>query len=125
MHRVYGSRCKVVWLPTFEADKHVKTLSKPDAVGRKRTRRSSRARTSSSGPDAPLPFLKQWVSAKHVAQAAKELGAKSLLISANLGQSGNMVHPDRGGNRRDEAGGNLGRRHQHDVAQEPGQAARS
>ena len=33
MHRIYGSRGKVVWLPTFEADKHVKTLSKPDAVG--------------------------------------------------------------------------------------------
>ena len=33
MHRVYGGRGKVVWLPTFESDKHVKTLSKPDAVG--------------------------------------------------------------------------------------------
>ncbi|HZO04385.1 MAG TPA: DUF6282 family protein [Burkholderiales bacterium] len=33
MHRVYGSRGKVVWLPTFESDKHVKTLSKPDARG--------------------------------------------------------------------------------------------
>jgi hypothetical protein len=30
MHRVYGGRGKVVWLPTFESDKHVKTLSKPD-----------------------------------------------------------------------------------------------
>jgi predicted metal-dependent phosphotriesterase family hydrolase len=49
-----------------------------------------------AGPDAPLPFLKHWTqaSAKHVAQAAKELGAKSLLISSDLGQSGNMVHPD-------------------------------
>jgi hypothetical protein len=33
MHRIYGGRGKVVWLPTFESDKHVKTLSKPDAVG--------------------------------------------------------------------------------------------
>ena len=33
MHRIYGSRGKMVWLPTFESDKHVKTLSKPDAVG--------------------------------------------------------------------------------------------
>ena len=33
MHRVYGSRGKIVWLPTFESDKHVKTLSKPDARG--------------------------------------------------------------------------------------------
>ena len=29
MHRFYGSRGKVVWLPTFESDKHVKTFSKP------------------------------------------------------------------------------------------------
>ena len=33
MHRTYGGRGKMVWLPTFESDKHVKTLSKPDAVG--------------------------------------------------------------------------------------------
>jgi hypothetical protein len=33
MHRVYGSRGKVVWLPTFESDKHVKTFGKPDANG--------------------------------------------------------------------------------------------
>ena len=33
MHRVYGGRGKVVWLPTFESDKHVKTFSKPDAKG--------------------------------------------------------------------------------------------
>jgi hypothetical protein len=33
MHRMYGGRGKVVWLPTFESDKHVKTLAKPDARG--------------------------------------------------------------------------------------------
>ena len=33
MHRFYGGRGKVVWLPTFESDKHVKTFSKPDAKG--------------------------------------------------------------------------------------------
>jgi hypothetical protein len=33
MHRFYGSRGKIVWLPTFEADKHVKTFVKPDAKG--------------------------------------------------------------------------------------------
>src|SRR5436190_4505116 len=33
MHRFYGSRGKVVWLPTFESDRHVKTFSKPDAKG--------------------------------------------------------------------------------------------
>jgi len=33
MHRFYGSRGKIVWLPTFESDKHVKTFGKPDAKG--------------------------------------------------------------------------------------------
>src|SRR5215510_7785259 len=33
MHRVYGGRGKVVWLPTFESDKHVKTFGKPTDVG--------------------------------------------------------------------------------------------
>ncbi len=33
LHRFYGSRGKVVWLPTFESDKHVKTFGKPDAQG--------------------------------------------------------------------------------------------
>jgi hypothetical protein len=33
MHRVYGARGKVVWLPTFESDKHVKTFGKADAKG--------------------------------------------------------------------------------------------
>jgi microsomal dipeptidase-like Zn-dependent dipeptidase len=49
-----------------------------------------------AGPNAPLPFLTHWtqVNAKHVAQAVKELGAASLVISSDLGQSGNMVHPD-------------------------------
>lgn len=33
MHRIYGGRGKVVWLPTFEADKHVKTFGAKDAKG--------------------------------------------------------------------------------------------
>ena len=169
MHRIYGSRGKVVWLPTFESDKHVKTFSKPDAQGivvapggkvtpqmeevlkiiaRENlllatghvhpeeviavTRRArelgvknilvthgltnvpglSMAQAKQvadmgavievcflqfrAGPNAPLPFLVHWaqVNAKHVAQAVKELGAKSLVISSDLGQSGNMTHPD-------------------------------
>ncbi len=49
-----------------------------------------------AGPNAPLPFLTHWtqINAKHVAQAVKEMGAGSVLISSDLGQSGNMVHPD-------------------------------
>jgi hypothetical protein len=169
MHRTYGGRGKVVWLPTFEADKHVKTLSKPDAVGlvvapngqvtpemeailkiiarenlvlatghvhpeeiiavvRKGrelgvknfvvthgltnvpglTMAQAKQVTEMgavievcflqflAGPNAPLPFLTHWtqINAKNVAQAVKELGANSLLISSDLGQTGNMVHPD-------------------------------
>lgn len=33
MHRVYGGRGKIVWLPTFESDRHVKTFGKPDDKG--------------------------------------------------------------------------------------------
>jgi microsomal dipeptidase-like Zn-dependent dipeptidase len=49
-----------------------------------------------AGPNAPLPFLTHWtqINAKNVAQAVKEFGAKSLVISSDLGQSANMTHPD-------------------------------
>jgi hypothetical protein len=169
MHRVYGGRGKVVWLPTFEADRHVKVLSKPDATGlvvapngrvtpemeailkiiaRENlllatghvhpeeiiavVRRGRELGVKNmlithgltnvpglsmgqakqvaemgavievcflqflAGPNAPLPFLTHWtqINAKNVAQAVKEIGARSLVISSDLGQSGNMTHPD-------------------------------
>ena len=169
MHRFYGSRGKVVWLPTFESDKHVKTFGKPTdkglvvAPGGKVTpemeailkiiarenlllatghvhpeevvavvKRGKELGVKNmivthgltnvpglswaqakevadqgavieicflqflAGPNAPLPFLVHWqqVGAKQVAQAIKELGAKSLVVSTDLGQSSNMVHPD-------------------------------
>jgi microsomal dipeptidase-like Zn-dependent dipeptidase len=49
-----------------------------------------------AGPNAPLAFLTHWtqVNAKSVATAIKEVGAKSLVISSDLGQSQNMTHPD-------------------------------
>jgi hypothetical protein len=169
MHRFYGSRGKVVWLPTFESDKHVKTFSSRDAKGLtvapngvvspemetilKIVARENLVLATGhvhpeeivavvrkgkelgvknmlithgltnvpgltmaqakevadmgalieicflqfmAGPDAPLPFLKHWtqVNAKHVAAAAKELGARSVLVSSDLGQSANMTHPD-------------------------------
>jgi len=169
MHRTYGGRGKVVWLPTFESDKHVKTFGKPDAKGLvvapngqvtpemeailkiiarenlllatghvhpeevvavvKRGRElgvknmivthgltsvpglsmaQAREVTANgavievcylqflAGPNAPLAFLTHWtqVGAKQVAQAVKEFGAKSLVISSDLGQAGNMTHPD-------------------------------
>jgi Family of unknown function (DUF6282) len=169
MHRVYGSRGKVVWLPTFESDKHVKTFGKPtdkgivvapngqvtpemEAILKIIARENLLLATGHvhpeeviavvrrgrelgvknmivthgltnvpgltmaqakqvadmgavievcflqflAGPNAPLPFLTHWtqVNAKNVAQAVKEIGAKSLVISSDLGQSGNMTHPD-------------------------------
>lgn len=169
MHRIYGSRGKVVWLPTFESDKHVKTFGKPDARGLvvapggkvtpemeailkiiarenlllatghvhpeevlavvKRGKElgvknmivthgftnvpgltMAQAKEAvangavievcflqfQAGPNAPLAFLKHWtqINAKHVAQAVKELGASGLVVSSDLGQSANMVHPD-------------------------------
>src|SRR5512134_814042 len=169
MHRVYGSRGKVVWLPTFESDKHVKTFGKPDAKGLvvapggkvtpemeailkiiarenlllatghvhpeevlavvKRAKElgvknmivthglttvpgltMAQAKEVvgmgavievcflqfQAGPNAPLAFLTHWtqINAKHVAQAIKEFGAQGLVISSDLGQSANMVHPD-------------------------------
>jgi len=169
MHRIYGGRGKVVWLPTFESDKHVKTFTGPNAKGLtvapngqvtpemeailqivarenlvlatghvhpeevvavvRRGRElgvknmlvthgftsvpglnMAQAKEVAdmgalievcflqflAGPNAPLPFLTHWtqINAKHVAQAAKEIGAKSLLISSDLGQSANMTHPD-------------------------------
>jgi predicted metal-dependent phosphotriesterase family hydrolase len=36
----------------------------------------------------------QQIGAKQVAQAIKELGAQGLVVSTDLGQSQNMVHPD-------------------------------
>jgi hypothetical protein len=169
MHRMYGGRGKVVWLPTFEADRHVKVLSKPDARGLvvapggqvtpemeailkiiarenlvlatghvhpeeiiavvRRGRElgvknmlithgftnvpgltMAQAKQVAdmgaiievcflqflAGPNAPLAFLTHWtqVNAKNVATAVKEIGAKSLIISSDLGQSANMTHPD-------------------------------
>jgi hypothetical protein len=169
MHRTYGGRGKIVWLPTFESDKHVKTFTKPDAVGLvvapggkvtpemeailkivarenlvlatghvhpeeivavvKRGKElgvknfivthgltnvpgltMAQAKEVAqlgavievcflqflAGPNAPLAFLTHWtqINAKHVAQAVKEFGAQSVLVSSDLGQSGNMVHPD-------------------------------
>ncbi|OJU24094.1 MAG: hypothetical protein BGN89_02130 [Alphaproteobacteria bacterium 64-6] len=169
MHRVYGGRGKVVWLPTFESDKHVKTFGKPDAKGltvapngqvspameeilkiiaRENlvlatghvhpeeilavvkkgkelgvrnmiithaltnvpglTMAQAKEVTSNgamieicflqfqAGPNAPLAFLTHWtqINARHVAQAVKEFGAGSVVVSTDLGQSANITHPD-------------------------------
>jgi hypothetical protein len=155
MHRVHGRRGKVVWLPTFDADKHVKTLSRPDARGLvvapggqvtpemeavlKIIARENlvlatghvhpaeiiavvrRARelgikgvlinhAFTNVPGLSMAQAKQLVEmgalievcmtyrtqvgAKQVVRAVKELGAQHLVISSDLGQIGNMTHPD-------------------------------
>jgi len=169
MHRMYGGRGKVVWLPTFEADRHVKVLVKPDAKGivvapngqvtpemeeilkiiarenlvlatghvhpeeviavTKRGRELgvknilvTHALTNipgltmeqakqvtqmgamievcylqfMTGPKAPMAWMTHWtqVGANDVARAVKELGAGSIVLSTDLGQTGNMTHPD-------------------------------
>lgn len=169
MHRMHGGRGKVVWLPTFESDKHVKTLVNKDASGIvvapngqvtpqmeevlkiiarenlvlatghvhpeevvavvKKARElgvrniivthgftnipglsMEQAKQVAdagamievcylqflTGPNAPQAWMKHWseVSGKHVADAVKAVGAKSLVLSSDLGQQGNMTHPD-------------------------------
>jgi hypothetical protein len=169
MHRMYGGRGKIVWLPTFEADKHVKTLVSKDAKGievapggkvtpqmeeilkiiaRENlvlatghvhpyeiiavTRRARELGVKNIivthgltnipglsmaeakqvadmgalievcflqfmvGPSAPMEWMRHWTvtDAKTVAEAIKQVGAKSLVVSSDLGQTGNMIHPD-------------------------------
>jgi len=169
MHRMYGGRGKVVWLPTFDADKHVKTLVNKDGSGivvapggqvtpqmeevlkiiarenlvlatghvhaaevvavAKKARELgvknilvTHALTNIpglsmeqakevaaaggmieicylqflTGPKAPYAWMRHWyeVSGKDVAEAVKQIGAKSLVLSSDLGQQGNMTHPD-------------------------------
>jgi len=169
MHRMYGGRGKVVWLPTFDADKHVKTLVNKDgsglvvAPGGKVTPEmeevlriiarenlvlatghihpdevvavAKRAKELGvrnilvthgftnipglsmeqakevadaggmievcflqflTGPNAPYAWMKHWdqVNAQRVAEAIKAVGAKSLVISSDLGQQGNALPPD-------------------------------
>src|SRR6185503_265745 len=169
MHRMYGGRGKVVWLLTFDADKHVKNLVNKDgsglvvAPGGKVTPEmeevlriiarenlvlatghihpdevvavAKRAKELGvrnilvthgftnipglsmeqakevadaggmievcflqflTGPNAPYAWMKHWdqVNAQRVAEAIKAVGAKSLVISSDLGQQGNMTHPD-------------------------------
>jgi microsomal dipeptidase-like Zn-dependent dipeptidase len=49
-----------------------------------------------TGPNAPYAWMRHWdqVNAQRVAEAIKVVGAKSLVISSDLGQQGNMTHPD-------------------------------
>jgi hypothetical protein len=169
MHRMSGGRGKVVWLPTFDSDKHVKTLVDPKGSGTvvapngvvtpeveevlkiiarenlvlatghvhaaevvavvKRAKELGvknilithaltnvpglsleQARQvaqmgayleycylqSMTGPDAQHAWMKHWskVSLKDLARLVAEIGAKSFVLSSDLGQHANMTHPD-------------------------------
>jgi len=49
-----------------------------------------------TGPNAQYAWMKHWseVSGKMVAEAVKQIGAGSIVLSTDLGQQGNMTHPD-------------------------------
>ena len=169
MHRMSGGRGKVVWLPTFDSDKHIKTLVDPKGsgivvapngvvtpqveevlkivarenlvlatghihaaeviavVGRARelgvknilithaltnipglTMEQAKQVAqmgayieycylqSMAGPDAQHAWMKHWskVSLKDLARVVQEIGAKSVVLSTDLGQHANMTHPD-------------------------------
>ena len=169
MHRMYGGRGKIVWLPTFDADKHVKTLVNKDGSGlvvapggkvtpemeeilkiiaRENlvlatghvhaeevlavTKKAKELGVKSilvthgltnipgltmeqakevaaaggmieicylqfmTGPNAPFAWMRHWyeVSGAKVAEAVKAIGAKSIVLSTDLGQQGMMTHPD-------------------------------
>ncbi len=169
MHRMSGGRGKVVWLPTFDSDKHVKTLVDPKGEGilvapggavtppveevlkiiaRENlvlatghvhpeevvavVRRAqelgvknivithgltnipglSREQIlevaqmgavieycymqSMTGPDAQHGWMKHWtkVTLKEVARVVAMVGSGHVLLSTDLGQHGNMTHPD-------------------------------
>ena len=169
MHRMSGGRGKVVWLPTFDSDKHIKTLVNKNGSGIqvapngvvtpqveevlkiiarenlslatghvhayeviavvKRARElgvkniiithgltnipglsMEQAKQvtqmgafievcflqTMTGPGAQYEWMTHWskVSINDLAGAVKQLGAQSIIVSTDLGQQGNMTHPD-------------------------------
>ncbi len=91
MHRMSGSRGKVVWLPTFDSDKHVKTLVNKDGSG---------IRVAVDGKVTPqmeevlkiiarenLLLATGHVHAEEViavTRRAKELGVKNIIVTHGL-----------------------------------------
>jgi hypothetical protein len=169
MHRMYGARGKVVWLPTFDADKHIKTLVDKNGSGIRVApdgkvtpqmeevlkiiarenlllatghihpeeviavvKRAKELGVKNvmvthgltnipglsmeqakqvvamggtievcylqfmTGPNASQAWMRHWtqVAGNTVAMAVKELGAHGIVLSTDLGQQGNMTHPD-------------------------------
>ena len=91
MHRMSGSRGKVVWLPTFDSDKHVRTLVNKDGAG---------IRVAPDGKVTPqmeevlkiiarenLLLATGHVHAEEViavTRRAKELGVKNIIVTHGL-----------------------------------------
>ena len=91
MHRMSGGRGKVVWLPTFDSDKHVKTLVNKDGAG---------IRVAPDGKVTPqmeevlkiiarenLLLATGHVHAEEViavTRRAKELGVKNIIVTHGL-----------------------------------------
>ena len=91
MHRMSGSRGKVVWLPTFDSEKHIQTLVNKDAKG---------LRVAVNGIVTPqmdevlkiiarenLLLATGHVSAEEVVtvtRRAKELGVKNIIVTHGL-----------------------------------------
>jgi hypothetical protein len=168
MFRIAGQRGKVVWLPTFDADHHLKTFNEPgeglkvamngqvlpetDAVLKVIARENLVLHTGHVSPEEVLTVLKRakelgvkhmavthamfdvpglslaqmrevaalgaymelaflghlmgphahqgwmrhWsqVSIDDMAKAVKEIGAEHFILSTDLGQTGNPIHPD-------------------------------
>src|SRR5215216_3736849 len=70
MHRMSGGRGKVVWLPTFDSDKHVKTLVNKDGSG------------LVVAPNGKVTAQTEEVLA--VTRRARELGVKNILVTHGL-----------------------------------------
>ena len=86
MHRMAGGRGKVVWLPTFDSDKHIKMGAYIEYCYLQ----------SMTGPDAQHAWMKHWskVSLKDVAKVVGDIGAQHVVLSSDLGQHAMMTHPD-------------------------------
>ena len=91
MHRMYGGRGKIVWLPTFDSDKHVKTLVNKDgsglvvAPGGKLTNEMEEVLKIIAREN--LVLATGHVHAEEViavARRAKELGVRNILVTHGL-----------------------------------------
>src|SRR5712691_642756 len=91
MTLVKGGWGRVVWMPTFDAENQV------------RFSKEQRPFVSVSKNGQLLPEVKQYIALigpnksfamGDYARAIRELGPKSCILSSDLGQAGNPLHPD-------------------------------